>query len=270
MPLPSEQALRDYYAEDYRKDYHGDAVPNPRRIMRAWHNGERIYQQVSPFLPRHADVFEVGAGIGCTVKVFETHGINASGTEPNHEFNAYTQSVLHAHVENTNLYDLKATQQHDAVLLIHVIEHFREPLKALRTIARLLRNDGTLYIECPNLSAPFATFDRLFHFAHIYNFTHHTLIQMAQMAGFEVVKIFSSEDEPDIQILFQKSATVPSPKWDTAEAQRIHQAIHQYGTLCYHMRGNYLRRRISKILSYLDEIRHAKAFVRVLEANFNP
>lgn len=270
LPMPSEQDLRDYYANDYRNDYHGERKPSKRRIMRAWNNGERIYQQIHGFLPKHARTFEVGAGIGCTVKVFEQHGFNASGTEPNKDFNSYTRQVLHAQVQNTNLFDLKLSHTQDAVMLIHVIEHFSAPTNALRHIRQLLQDHGMLYIECPNLSAPFATFSRLFHYAHTYNFTHHTLIKLAEACGFQVVQVFSDEQNPDIQILFKKTVIPKDMTWDTQEASRIEQAIHRYNALSYHLRPCYIRRRILKLLSYVSEWMEARSFVKTLEDNFNP
>ncbi|MCF7821337.1 MAG: class I SAM-dependent methyltransferase [Mariprofundaceae bacterium] len=268
LPVPGEDEVAAYYAEDYRKDYHGESVPSPRRIMRAWNNGARILNQLSPHIPAGTDIFEVGAGIGCTVKNFEVAGHQASGIEPNAGFNSYTRDTLHADVENTNLYDLEPGGDKSLLLLIHVIEHFSSPTRALTQIRGLLRNDGLLYIECPNIGAPFATFGRLFHFAHIYNFTPATLIALAKKCGYEVVKQFKADDHPDIEILFRKVDIPESFSADPQEAGRTRAAIHRYNWLSYNLRPNYLSRRLCKISRYASEYVKANAFVRELEARF--
>ena len=268
LPMPSESEISAYYANDYRRDYHGECKPSPRRIMRAWNNGQRILNQVKSHVPEKAKVFEVGAGIGCTVKSFEEAGFQASGIEPNTDFNSYTRGVLHADVENINLYDLEADHSRDVILLIHVIEHFVSPKRALTHMRGLLKDDALLYIECPNIGAPFATFGRLFHFAHTYNFTHNTLINIAKAAGFEVVQTFTDTANPDIQILFKKVDIPESLTFDTDEAKRSHDAIFRYNWLTYNIRADYLLRRASKLSSYAKEYMQANSFVKELEGRF--
>ena len=169
--IPSEEVLTRYYADEYRRDYHGEREPSPRRVMRAWKNGERIARLLLPRLRGDEQVFEVGAGLGCTVKVFERQGFDASGIDVGHDFLAFSQDKLHARVLPGSLFEQPAASQHDVVLLVHVIEHFRSPRAALTDIHRLLRRDGLLYVECPNFAGPCATWNRMFHFAHIHNFT---------------------------------------------------------------------------------------------------
>jgi len=268
VPMPNEDEISKYYAKDYRRDYHGESKPSPRRIMRAWNNGQRILTQIKSFIPENSKVFEVGAGIGCTVKSFEAADFQASGIEPNTDFNSYTRDVLHANVENINLYDLEADHSRDVVLLIHVIEHFVSPKRALTHMRGLLKDDALLYIECPNVGAPFATFGRLFHFAHTYNFTHDTLINIAKAAGFEVVQTFTDNDNPDIQILFKKVAIPEAINFDKNAAKRSHDSIFRYNWLTYNVRADYLLRRAIKLSSYAKEYMQANSFVKELEGRF--
>ena len=261
MPVPSEEEVSAYYAEQYRRDYHGESTPSTRRIMRAWRNGDRILKQLFSRLDKGAKVFEVGAGIGCTVKSFELQGFDASGIEPNKDFNAFTRDQLKASVENRNLYDLPAEPTFDVVLLIHVIEHFSSPTRALNHIHSLINEDGYFYVECPNIAAPFATYDRLFHYAHIYNFTPATLIALAKKCGFELISQFTDESHPDIHMLFRK-VEEKSIEVSPEEAERTKAAIHRYNMLTYHLRPAYVIRRINKVLSYLGEFLLARVFVK--------
>ena len=268
LPLPTEAEIAEYYARDYRQDYHGERVPNPRRVMRAWNNGERIVAQLAPHLTEGSSIFEIGAGIGCTVKAFETHGYPASGIEPNKDFNAYTHEKIHANVDNVNLYDLPVRPVADTIILIHVIEHFISPTRALSRIHELLPDNGLFYVECPNIAAPFATFGRLFHFAHTYNFTPDTLVALAQKCGFELVKNFNADDHPDIQMLFRKS-TPSAPNFAEDAATRVEHAIHRFNGITYHLRPSYLTRRVAKLLSYAKEAICAGNFVKRLHARLS-
>ncbi len=263
-PMPSEAEIAHYYANDYRKDYHGEQRPSDKRIMRAWHNGERILSRLVNHIPAPCRVFEIGAGIGCTVKAFEHHGYEASGIEPNKDFNSFTQQELHAKVENTNLFDLESKQRCDLALLIHVIEHFTAPSKALKKIHQLIADDGYLYIECPNIAAPFAHPAKMFHFAHTYNFSPETLIALASRCGFERVQVFSDEDDPNLAILFRKTDAASIIPTRPEHANELKYLIKHCKLINYHLRPVYLKRRIIKLASYAKELLFCRIFVRWL------
>src|SRR5688572_7994687 len=202
--IPTEAELASFYATDYRQEYHGEITPCPRRVMRAWKHGQRIYRQLGSFLPPKSKVFEVGAGIGCSLKVFEQNGHLASGIEPNEGFEAYSRERLGVAVTKKYLFDLEPNAAFDLVLLVHVIEHFRSPRAALEHLHGLIRDSGLLYVECPNLGAVH-TREQHFHFAHIHNFTPTTLETIANRAGFQVARWFSRPHDPILQVLLQRT-----------------------------------------------------------------
>jgi 2-polyprenyl-3-methyl-5-hydroxy-6-metoxy-1,4-benzoquinol methylase len=267
--IPTDEQLAEFYARDYRRQYHGEATPSARRVMRAWKNGERIYSQLAAYLTPGSDVFEVGAGIGCTVKHFERQGHAAGGIEPNQGFQAFAQRRLRARVAGGFLFDLPPAPRHDCLLLIHVIEHLRSPRAALEHLHAMLRPEGLLYVECPNLAAPFATRSRLFHFAHIYNFTPMTLAALARSCGFETVQWFTRPDDPDLQVLLRR---VESRRLqiDPQNCRATKEAIARYNTLTYHLRWRYLLARAKKLAGYIDEHLRSEHFVQRLLGEVQP
>jgi SAM-dependent methyltransferase len=263
--IPSEEELAAFYATDYRKDYHGEITPSARRVMRAWKNGQRIHRRLSAWLKQADRVFEVGAGIGCTDKAFEQGGCRASGIEPNQGFHAYSRDQLRTDLKNDYLFDLPAVAKHDMALLVHVIEHFRSPREAMQHLHKIIRPDGLLYVECPNVGAPFATQKRLFHFAHIHNFTPATLEMMAAATGFEVVQWFTDWDSPNLEVLLRKveSSTLTL---DMTSYDRTKAALQRYNWTSYHARPRYMSRRIGQIMQYMHEHATADRFVKQLLA----
>lgn len=263
--IPSDEQLDRYYAEEYRQDYHGEFAPSDRRVYRAWKNGRRLLRQLAPYTDRGDRVFEVGAGIGCNVKAFELAGFDAAGIEPGVGFQQYARNKLLARVDNARLFDLPPTAQHDLVLLIHVIEHFNSPRKALEHIRALLRPGGRLYVECPNLAAPFARRSRLFHFAHIHNFTPATLAMMALRCGYRVERQFSTPDDPNLQMLLIRADAARLAIDSTSYDQTL-QALTRYNNVTYHARWNYVWPRLRKLTGYLGEHLTASRQVRSLLA----
>lgn len=261
--VPTEEELSAFYSGSYREEYNGERTPGPRRVMRAWVNGERICQQVGPLLPSGGRVLEVGAGIGCTVKAFEKAGFASCGIDPGGEFLRYSRDHLHTDVQVHGLYDLPQNQEYDAVLLVHVIEHLRSPVTALKHIAGLLKPDGQLYVECPNLQAPFASRGRLFHFAHIHNYVPATLEQTGQAAGFRLQQRFGDDQNPNLQMLFERSAEI-TLQTESANVQRTLDDLQRSDFLPYHLRLRYVTDRTRKVVSYAREHLQAGAFVKRL------
>lgn len=249
--VPSEQELTDFYTDRYRQEYHGETVPSARRIVRAWHNGARMARQLRDYFVPGDDVCEIGAGIGCTVKQFELQGCHAMGIEPHSGFQAYGATRLHARLVQAELFDLPPIPSHDLVLLVHVIEHFRSPRAALNHLAKIVRPGGLLYVECPNLAAPFALPSKMFHYAHIHNFTPWTLEMMAAGSGFRVLKQFGGERHPNLQVLFvrERPETIRIPE----SYERTWEALRRHNPVSYHLRWGYLAPRVAKVTGYAWE-----------------
>jgi 2-polyprenyl-3-methyl-5-hydroxy-6-metoxy-1,4-benzoquinol methylase len=252
LHVPSEEELAEFYAREYRQAYHGETTPSARRVIRAWNNAQRIFAQVSPRVARGAKVLEVGAGLGCTVKAFELAGYDASGIDLGESFLKFAVERLHARLARQSLYDLPQTGQYDLVLLIHVIEHFQSPRKALEHIHGLLKPGGLLYVECPNLTAPLARKGKAFHLAHICNFTPSSLRMLAGRCGFRVEQVFSLGDDPNLQVLLRWSAA-PRRWIDLDNRSRTLAVLEQYGFWKYHLRWRYLARRAAKLWEFARE-----------------
>jgi SAM-dependent methyltransferase len=255
--IPTDDELAAFYAYEYRPEYHNELHPSDRRIDRAWRNGQRILKQLKPFVPEGARVFEVGAGLGCTVKAFELAGFDAEGIDPGVAFAMFARKKLQADVTIADLFSLSSHPKYDLVLLVHVIEHFRSPQAALKLLRRMVRDGGRLYVECPNFAAPIARRSQLFHTAHVHNFTPQTLALLARRCGFRIERTLSSRDDPNLQVLLVGDR-VDEGAEDPASYDATMHALQRAGTLRYHMRWDYLRRRVVKLLSYLDEHLSAK------------
>jgi 2-polyprenyl-3-methyl-5-hydroxy-6-metoxy-1,4-benzoquinol methylase len=261
--IPSQAALKAFYATQYRQRYHGEERPSPRRVMRAWKVGERLCRQLRPFVQPPAGVLDIGAGIGCLVKAFQRQGYRAAGIEPHHGFRSYGEAVLDANLIEGELLTCRGVPPQDLVLLVHVIEHFPTPRQALQRVHSLLRPGGLLYMECPNLGAPFAMRHRLFHFAHIHNFTSITLNALAARCGFELVSWQNRNHPHDLAGVWRRVGA-PCDVSVGDGYQTTCEALQRYNVWTYHLRANYLMHRLKQISSYVHERCCASRFVRRL------
>jgi len=250
--VPTDVELERFYRENYRQEYHGEETPSPRRVIRAWNVGERLVSRLGPYVAPADQLLEVGAGLGATVKQFELRGHHAQGLEPHSAFSHFSRETLGADLQSGWLFDLPRDERWDVVLLVHVIEHFRSPRQALEYIRGMLRPGGRLYIECPNLGAPFAPPGRCYHFAHIHNFTPTTLAMLAERAGFAVERQFGADDDPNLMFLVRRTDEF-SDFIDPASYEATMGSIQRYSALTYHLRPTYLWRRARQVAGYFRE-----------------
>jgi SAM-dependent methyltransferase len=266
--IPTDEELADYYAHEYRHAYHGERQPSAKRVLRAWNVGRSIYRRLRPFVRPGDQVFEVGAGLGCTVKAFDLAGFEASGIEPGVDFQGFSRQTLHADIQNARLEDVVPVPSYDFVLLVHVIEHFSRPGRALRRIWDLLRTRGRLYVECPNVYGPHAAPGRLFHYAHVYNFTPWTLKMMGESCGFRLVQELSNCHDKSLMFVFEKANTdrlVIDPR---SYAKSL-AAVQRYNAWSYHCRPRYAIDRIQSLSGLLNSMFFARRRVRRLIARLD-
>lgn len=250
--IPTDDELAVYYGLNYRRDYHGETTPSPHRVIRAWKNGQRLLRRLRPYLQHGDRVVEVGAGIGCTVKSFELAGYDAAGIEPNQGFAGFSRDQLRSTVREGQLDDLDDDATSDLLLLIHVIEHFNRPGQALRRMHGLLKPGGRLYVECPNIAAPHAAPDKLFHYAHVYNFTPKTLTMLARACGFEVERWFSEDRHKELQVLLRRVER-ERLDIDRRSYSTTMEALNRFNRFTYHFRPSYVADRLRRLAVQASE-----------------
>jgi ubiquinone/menaquinone biosynthesis C-methylase UbiE len=150
--------VRAYY-EHYYRDCLGLGRLEERiqkRIIQA--RGKRFHAMVDELLgsPSGLDILDVGCGTGELLAQFATRGHSLSGIEPNEAAVDLARKlvpeaqILLARGEALPFPDAS----HDLVTSFHVLEHVVSPEKTLDEMIRVLRQGGSLFVECPNYLYP--------------------------------------------------------------------------------------------------------------------
>lgn len=260
-PMPTAQALEDWYAHHYRQDYKGATTPRLSHVLRA----ARIALERWEWASRGAAfrmpqrTLDIGASSGEWVYLLHSLGANARGVEPHQGYSAFARESLGIDVVAGTL------QQHlpgmpqgsfDLVSMFHVLEHLAEPVETLQAIARLLSPQGLLFIEVPDaagMSSPGNTFFR----AHTLYFSAHSLRALAQAAGFDIVSENFAE-EGCLRVLLRPATQATPAAWQPSDALvRGQQARHWHKYLWHRMKEGHAWRRH---LRRLEEKRTARAY----------
>jgi 2-polyprenyl-3-methyl-5-hydroxy-6-metoxy-1,4-benzoquinol methylase len=249
--IPTDEMLAQYYAHEYRQDYHQEFQPSPRRVIREWHRGQARFDLLRPWIQPGGRVMEIGSGIGCNLKPFELSGFDTTGIEPGEGFCKFSRERLGCQVRQASLNDLPTEANYDLVLLVHVLEHLNSPRESLRRMRGLLRDGGRLYVEVPNLAAPHPGLANICHFAHIYNFTPWTLIALGRASGLEVEQVLSASQDGNLAVLFRRAEAEQLPPPGLFEQTQA--LLATFEPWSYYLRPSYVAGRISRMVRQLSE-----------------
>lgn len=231
-PVPSDEALQQFYRRAYRLEYKGTAVPSLRQIV-------RNFQYILAFFEAHSEVLaeahtclDVGAGSGEFLFFATALGMRAKGIEPNEGYAAHARDNLGLDVTTSFIEDADYPQGGaDFIRLNHVLEHLNRPIESLQAVGRWLAEEGVLYIEVPNIETYARSKSRgnIFHFGHVFNFNPWTLRACAGLAGFEEVESVRVANARSTGTFFRKGrvGTVEEAA-NPANARRVAELLRQH------------------------------------------
>jgi 2-polyprenyl-3-methyl-5-hydroxy-6-metoxy-1,4-benzoquinol methylase len=157
------------------------------------------------------DVLEVGSGDGAVLAELARMGARPTGIDPDAEAALHAARKLGVPVLAEEFEQVEFHgRQFDALVMVHLIEHFFEPVDALRKARRMLRPGGALFLETPNILRPKVGPRRVFSYAHNYHFSPRTLALALYQSGFtvEALRIFNRDS---FQIVARAGAPTAGP-----------------------------------------------------------
>lgn len=189
-----------------------------------------------------AHVMEVGCGYGHFLRETRASGYRVAGLEPSRHQVRFAQDRLGlGSVERGTIDDLPQDGRLDLVAMFHVIEHLRDPQRALELLARAVRPGGLVWLDLPNaLRLPCDAIEHHYIVAahHLYTFTPRVLAAMAARAGFET--LYLAEDplpavyDANLRFVGRRIPTVPTlpasrPRETIRSLERHHRRLAALG-----------------------------------------
>jgi len=169
-PVPSPEALAEYYAIDYRMGgrYGSDVADTaafPYDNLFYLNRGESIAELLSEHIDRlipdgRPRVLDIGAGFGHIL-----HAVGRRYPDSKRFANEISEVCvqhlrsLGVEVFTTPTDELlpRLERQFHVVILSHVLEHLPNPVDTLRQLRKIVVPGGLLYIEVPNIPADSVT-----------------------------------------------------------------------------------------------------------------
>ena len=202
--VPSEDELRIYYSHHYREDYKNTYNPKLKHVHRAGYAAcERLgLLQTHLGDTSNLELLDIGAGGGEFVYLANRFGFEASGIEPNQGYSEFARHAYEVSVITSMVQDLDVGST-DVITLFHVLEHMADPKAVMARLWDVLRPNGKLFIEVPNILQSDASPANIFFKAHLHYFSRFTLTAAASRY-FTVVTI---EDRGNLKMLLARRDT---------------------------------------------------------------
>ena len=232
-PQPTEQDLKDFYKTQYRTDYKGTVIPKTKHVYRAGLRALERFEQLNAFCKPGARILDVGAGGGEFVYLLHRAGYDAHGLEPNQGYANFARDRYGINVQTGNAEDIISTektwlsteQTWDVITVHHVLEHLADPATALQCMSEVLRPDGKLIVEVPNVEARYHSPGHRFHFAHLHSFSRDGLVLAGQRSGLNALTVTLQPHTGHVNIVFQKGPAKEGHEPQAAAAGRIEAAL---------------------------------------------
>jgi 2-polyprenyl-3-methyl-5-hydroxy-6-metoxy-1,4-benzoquinol methylase len=192
----------------------------------------------SKFENREIEIVDIGCAIGGLLEQLRNEGFsNLTGIDPSISCVKITQSEKKCKCYHSSLFNLQEKfGKYDLVILSHVWEHILDLKTAIKSIEKILKPNGFIYIECPNamlykeiIHAPFQEFNT----EHINHFTEESFKNFfgcnnynCKDVGNRVIQIASGEDYNAVYGIFQKNSV--DIKYDILFDSNILDSINEY------------------------------------------
>ena len=136
-------------------------------------------------------LLDVGCASGIFLEEAHARGFEVTGVEPNprcvdHIRTKMDCSIIQGSIESAAL----PPGTFDIIHLGDVLEHFHNPLSVLIRLHDLIKADGVLIINTPNIQSPITRLFQVKPEEHLYYFSASTLRKMLKKCGFEMNSLY--------------------------------------------------------------------------------
>ena len=239
-PRPSDHENSGYYRTHYWKEYKNQKNPDEKFFKRRIPKIQPILDELRPFLSPGMNILECGCSVGALLSCIKSVVGNSGkviGIEPDQKQSDYARQEKGLDVRTGLIQEITPQLKHeefDLIVMNHVLEHTTSPTQVLISLKELLKTNGFLIVEVPNIEAPGSRLSHFFHPAHPFCFSPVTLRRLAYKTGFSVERMESRDgDLPNVHLFAvmrkpESQEKIPSPKIIRDDTEFRAEALKKY------------------------------------------
>jgi len=203
------QFMNPQYTDEHLANYYSTYIRDESKIENKLIKAQTYcLSLVEAFLPEKGTLLEIGSGNGYLLKVAKERGWMPLGHEIDCESARKVSTKIGMEILCGKFTELEIINKFDAVMMLHVLEHLKDPVKHMEKINSVLKKSGILFIALPNIQSR----SGLFKFGleklkikrknvaayydtghHLWYYTPFTIRRFLEMNGFEIIRIYSGD-----------------------------------------------------------------------------
>ncbi len=216
----SAEKLKDFYTADgYWRGHVVEKSGHPPIDVRAendFHDRIPVWHSlVAKYHPRAKSLIEIGCSHGGFLHYCRERGIpDVVGVEVDQATCDFAKRRFNLeHVQSGLFPDVKLPfAQFDVVSSFDVLEHFLDPVHALRAVAGMLKDDGVFIFQTPCYRGENASWEQFRPEEHIFLFDARNIHQVMAQADLEVTEILPGYFRDDMFVVGRKRPALPFHK----------------------------------------------------------
>lgn len=211
----SSGELREFYTfdgywHDYVSKFNYPTVEERGEILLR----DRIpiwYDTLTKYKPEISTILEIGCSEGSFLHYCKQKGIkNTVGIEVDKDTCEF--AMRHFDLEHVvpGLFPEVSLpfQKYDAIAGFDVLEHFVDPVSALKSVKDLLADDGVVIFQTPSYKGESEGWIHFKPLEHLYLFNRKSVVKLLNMAGLDVVSIHGGKIDEDMILIACKKEAV--------------------------------------------------------------
>ncbi|MBF0499253.1 MAG: class I SAM-dependent methyltransferase [Candidatus Riflebacteria bacterium] len=191
-PLPTEDDLARVNAENYRVEDRITAYLDREKMFELRYEG--VLRRIGAFRDK-GRLLDIGCNIGKFLDVAKRRNYETTGVEINSACAEFGRKKFGLEIHDRPLNSIGFPTSHfDVVTLFDVLEHIPDGGSFLAEIRRILKPDGLLVVQLPNLESSMAELTRKDWYwlampDHIFHFTPKSIVEYLSKFGFSILKV---------------------------------------------------------------------------------
>lgn len=172
----------------------------------------QLFNNVIMFIKNYKEggrLLDIGAGVGLFVDEARQNGFDADGIEPSRSAVAAARKYFGVTLKQGIFIRSKIRNKYDVVVINHVLEHLKNPVKLVTDIKSVIRLSGLLVVGVPNFASIMSILKRqrwqsLVPDQHKWLFTIRTLDNLVIPVGFKRIGYKSENHDRSMHAWWKK------------------------------------------------------------------
>jgi|TARA_B110000467_G_scaffold104113_1_gene94510 2-polyprenyl-3-methyl-5-hydroxy-6-metoxy-1,4-benzoquinol methylase len=162
-------------------------------------NWSSMFEYSKKYILKNQKILEIGVGTGVHMIMFDKHGYDITGIEPDKRNTLLiNKKLIDGNCINGFVEDQNFQNKFDVIWLYHVVEHISNPKNLIEYCDKFLKNKGLIIIAVPDCDNPDSLKDSINNPDHLWHFSKNSLKKLFSKMNYKIEELDSMSSIKDL------------------------------------------------------------------------